>query len=82
MALKRVKPKAERPWRRVGTPETGFEYLRGDGKPLRSAPALARIKKLAIPPAWTDVHISPDPAAKVQAYGTDAADEVRPHLQN
>jgi DNA topoisomerase-1 len=73
MARKPAKAKAERPWRRVGTPETGFEYLRGDGKPLRSAPALARIKKLAIPPAWTDVHISPDPAAKVQAYGTDTA---------
>ncbi|HEX6911415.1 MAG TPA: hypothetical protein VF142_13505 [Longimicrobium sp.] len=57
----------------MGTPESGFDYLRGDGKPLRSAPALARIRKLAIPPAWTDVHISPDPAAKVQAYGTDAA---------
>jgi DNA topoisomerase-1 len=67
------KTTTERPWRRVGTPETGFEYLRGDGKPLRSAPALARIKKLAVPPAWTDVSISPDPAAKVQAYGTDAA---------
>lgn len=73
MPLNTVKPMAERPWRRVGTPETGFEYLRGDGKPLRSASALARIRKLAIPPAWTDVHISPDPAAKVQAYGTDAA---------
>jgi len=73
MARKRANAKAERPWRRVGTPETGFEYLRGDGKPLRSAPALARIRKLAIPPAWTDVHISPDSAAKVQAYGTDAA---------
>lgn len=63
----------ERPWRRVGTPETGFDYLRGDGKPLRSEPALVRIRKLAIPPAWTEVHISPDPAAKVQAYGFDAA---------
>jgi DNA topoisomerase-1 len=73
MARKTVATKAERPWRRVGTPEAGFEYLRGDGKPLRSAPALARIRKLAIPPAWTDVHISPDPAAKVQAYGTDVA---------
>jgi DNA topoisomerase I len=73
MARKRATAKAERPWRRVGTPESGFEYLRGDGKPLRSAPALARIRKLAIPPAWTEVHISPDPAAKVQAYGTDAA---------
>ncbi|HVH13651.1 MAG TPA: hypothetical protein VM759_11390 [Longimicrobium sp.] len=65
--------KAERPWRRTGTPESGFHYLRGDGKPLRSAAALARIRRLAIPPAWTDVHISPDADAKVQAYGTDAA---------
>jgi DNA topoisomerase-1 len=63
----------EKPWRRAGSPDEGFAYLRGDGKPLRSPPALARIRKLAIPPAWTDVHISPDPAAKVQAYGTDAA---------
>ncbi|MBW3572119.1 MAG: DNA topoisomerase IB, partial [Gemmatimonadetes bacterium] len=74
MATKTAKKKTkERPWRRVGTPETGFEYLRGDGKPLRSETALARIKKLAIPPAWTEVRISPDPAAKVQAYGYDAA---------
>lgn len=73
MARKTGKPKSERPWRRVGTPESGFEYLRGDGKPLRSEPALARIRKLAIPPAWTDVRISPKASAKVQAYGTDAA---------
>lgn len=63
----------EKPWRRIGSPEEGFTYLRGDGKPLRSQPALARIRKLAIPPRWTGVHISPDPAAKVQAYGTDSA---------
>ncbi|HEX2202159.1 MAG TPA: hypothetical protein VHG91_02620 [Longimicrobium sp.] len=60
-------------WRRAGTPETGFTYLRVDGKPLRASAALARIRALAIPPAWTDVRISPDPAAKVQATGTDAA---------
>ena len=73
VALKTANKAAERPWRRVGTPEAGFAYLRGDGKPLRSEHALARIRKLAIPPAWTGVHISPDPRAKVQAYGTDAA---------
>ena len=73
MARKAVTAKAERPWRRMGTPESGFHYLRGDGKPLRSAAALARIRRLAIPPAWTDVNISPDADAKVQAYGTDAA---------
>ena len=67
------KPERGRTWRRVGTPETGFRYLRADGKPLRSPAALARIRKLAIPPAWTDVHINPDPAARLQAYGYDAA---------
>lgn len=65
--------KGERWWRREGTPETGFRYLRADGKPLRSEPALERIRKLAIPPAWTSVRIAADAAAKVQATGTDAA---------
>ncbi len=62
----------EKWWRRVGTPETGFTYLRGDGKPLRSAAALARIKALVIPPAWTDVLIAPDVSSKVQVVGFDA----------
>ena len=59
-------------WRRVGTPETGFSYLRSDGKPLRGAAALARIKALVIPPAWTDVRIAPDASSKVQVVGFDA----------
>ncbi|HEX8430541.1 MAG TPA: hypothetical protein VF625_04605 [Longimicrobium sp.] len=63
----------ERYWRRTGSPEAGFGYLRADGKPLRSPPALERIRKLAIPPAWTDVVINADPDAKVQATGTDVA---------
>jgi DNA topoisomerase I len=67
------RPAPARPWRRVGTPEDGFRYLRGDGRPLRSARALERVRALAIPPAWTDVHVSPDPDAKIQAYGYDAA---------
>lgn len=60
-------------WRRVGTPEKGFRYLKVDGKPLRSESALKRIQSLAIPPAWTDVHIAPRSTDKVQAVGTDAA---------
>ena len=63
----------DRPWRRVGTPEEGFSYLKGDGKPLKSKPALARIQKMAIPPAWVDVEISPDPESKVQVTGIDKA---------
>lgn len=67
------KTTTERPWRRAGSPEQGFSYLKGDGTPLKSRAALARIQRMAIPPAWTDVEISPDPEAKVQVTGIDKA---------
>lgn len=60
-------------WRRVGTPEEGFTYLRVNGEPVRSESGLRRIRSLAIPPAWTDVEIAPDPTAKIQAVGYDSA---------
>ena len=72
-AKKKTGRASRRPWRRVGSPDAGFTYLRGDDRPLTGERALARIRSLAIPPAWTAVHISPDPDAKVQAYGFDAA---------
>ena len=40
----------------------GFAYLNTNGKSLRDASALACIKSLAIPPAYTDVWISADRA--------------------
>lgn len=60
-------------WRRVGTPEEGFRYLQVNGSPLRSETALRRIASLAIPPAWTGVHIAPRAGHKVQAWGYDRA---------
>lgn len=60
-------------WKRIGSPEKGFRYLKADGKPLRSETALARIDSLAIPPAWTDVEIASSARAKVQAFGWDDA---------
>lgn len=42
-----------------------------DDKPLK-AKEVERIKKLAIPPAWTDVQICPDEKGHVQAVGLDA----------
>ena len=39
---------------------------------MRDAATLARIRSLAIPPAWTNVWISPDPAGHIQATGRDA----------
>ena len=39
---------------------------------VRDPPILARIRALAIPPAWTDVWICPDPNGHLQATGRDA----------
>lgn len=51
----------------------GFRYVRVDGRPLTAEAGLKRIASLAIPPAWTDVHIAPTSSRKVQAWGRDAA---------
>src|SRR3954452_2438113 len=51
----------------------GFGYRDTTGAPLTDATELDRIKSLAIPPAWRDVWINPDPKGHIQAIGTDAA---------
>src|SRR5204862_7789149 len=50
----------------------GFAYLARDGKVIRDAGELRRIRGLAIPPAWTAVWISPTPLGHIQATGRDA----------
>jgi DNA topoisomerase I len=50
----------------------GFSYLDAAGTPVTDAATLARIGALVIPPAWTNVWISADPAGHIQATGTDA----------
>ena len=50
----------------------GFSYHDEKGRTIRDPEALARIRKLAIPPAWTRVWISPSPRAHIQATGHDA----------
>jgi DNA topoisomerase I len=57
---------------RVGS-KRAFRYLGANGKPIRDEAVLERIAALAIPPAWTDVWISPRPYAKLQATGYDKA---------
>jgi len=49
-----------------------FEYLDTEAKPIRDEQRLIRIKRLAIPPAWTDVWICPSPTGHIQATGRDA----------
>jgi DNA topoisomerase-1 len=50
----------------------GFSYRNSNGRPVRDEETLERIRKLAIPPAWTDVWISPAPNGHLQATGRDA----------
>jgi DNA topoisomerase-1 len=50
----------------------GFTYRGPDGRTIRDERTLARIRALAVPPAWTDVWISTDPTGHLQATGRDA----------
>ena len=50
----------------------GFSYTGPDGERITDRSLLARIKSLAIPPAWTDVWICPSPRGHLQATGRDA----------
>jgi DNA topoisomerase-1 len=51
----------------------GFVYEGPRGGRITDAATLARLRALAIPPAWEDVWISPDERGHLQAVGTDAA---------
>jgi DNA topoisomerase-1 len=50
----------------------GFRYVSPEGKTIKDEAEVARIRKIAIPPAWTDVWISPSPLGHIQAMGRDA----------
>jgi DNA topoisomerase-1 len=55
--------------RRAGA---GFAYFDADGTPISDNAALARIRRIGIPPAWEQVWIAPDPSSHIQAVGRDA----------
>jgi DNA topoisomerase-1 len=50
----------------------GFAYFDKEGKRIDDADEIARINALAIPPAYVDVWICPDPRGHLQATGRDA----------
>ncbi len=56
--------------RRVGR---GFAYFDENAERIRDPEVIDRLSALAIPPAWTDVWICPDPFGHLQATGVDAA---------
>lgn len=54
-----------------------FVYRDAAGERITDAATLARIRSLAIPPAYEDVRIAADPAAHLQAIGHDEAGRVQ-----
>ncbi|HEX6251725.1 MAG TPA: hypothetical protein VFZ56_09855 [Gemmatimonadaceae bacterium] len=56
---------------RKGTKNSGFRYVRDDGRPV-TPEVRERIAGLGIPPAWRDVHIAANARAAIQAWGLDA----------
>jgi DNA topoisomerase I len=50
----------------------GFTYRLANGNRFADRLHLARIRSLAVPPAWTDVWISSNPRGHIQATGRDA----------
>jgi DNA topoisomerase-1 len=50
---------------------SGFTYWTAEGRRVRDAETLGRIKALVIPPAWTDVWICPIANGHIQAIGRD-----------
>ncbi|MCP8938925.1 DNA topoisomerase IB [Alsobacter sp. SYSU M60028] len=54
--------------RRAGS---GFAYVDAKGATVRDPATLARIRSLAVPPAWRDVWICPVPEGHIQATGRD-----------
>ena len=50
----------------------GWTYFAPNGARIRDAEKRRRLSELAIPPAWTDVWICPDPDGHIQATARDA----------
>lgn len=62
----------DRPGIRREAVKDGFRYLDAKGEPVTDETTLARIKRLVIPPAWTEVWICPQANGHLQATGRDA----------
>lgn len=50
----------------------GFSYRDPEGRPVTDEATLERIRSIVVPPAWTDVWISPSARGHLQATGRDA----------
>jgi DNA topoisomerase IB len=70
--IHRVRPQVRKKKRGRPNAPLRFHYVGPSGRRVRDARTLARIAKLAIPPAYEDVWICTDPRGHLQATGRDA----------
>jgi DNA topoisomerase-1 len=63
-------------WRKRGS-KRRFWYEDAKGARITDEEQLQRIKSLVIPPAWTDVRISPSARNRLQAIGIDTSNRVQ-----
>jgi DNA topoisomerase-1 len=63
---------ADRPGIRREREGEGFAYFKPNGTRIEDEATLERLRKLAIPPAWTEVWICPSANGHLQATGRDA----------
>jgi DNA topoisomerase-1 len=54
-----------------------FTFVSARGRTIRDEITRARLKRLAVPPAYEDVLYAPDPRAHIQAIGRDAAGRLQ-----
>lgn len=59
-------------YRREGERIGEFRYFWPNGDEVTKSDELGRIARLAVPPGYREVYISPDPEAELQAFGRDA----------
>jgi DNA topoisomerase-1 len=55
----------------------GYTFVSGNGRAIRDEITRARLKRLAVPPAYEEVLYAPDPRAHIQAIGRDAAGRLQ-----
>jgi DNA topoisomerase-1 len=59
-------------WRRTPSKRGKASVVNAQGRPITKEGELERVRRLRLPPAWSDVRISPFAKAKLQAVGLDA----------
>ena len=55
----------------------GFRFVHANGTAIRRGDEIARLKSLAVPPAYVNVRFAPDAKAHLQAVGEDAAGRLQ-----